>query len=128
MVERQRGANAIPTEMTCVVMVDAACTWLAIISCKQLANRILPGDASIYELHLSVKHDNTISDRNGGNLYEAISLMPQESLDLHLTMMDETEQKAAEIRESIKTPRKDAAIHCSAIYKSWMSKSTWSEQ
>jgi hypothetical protein len=128
MVERQRGADAIPTEMMCVVTLDAACTWLAIISCKQLANRILPGDSSIYELHLSVKHDKTISDRNGGNLYEAISLMPQESLDLHLIMMDETDQKADEIRECIKTPRKNAAIHCSAIYKSWMSKSSQHEQ
>lgn len=68
-----------PTENVCVVTIDAVCTWLAILGCIQTAEQMYTKEAPALELELFVHNSVSISGPVGGDLYQAIALMPHSS-------------------------------------------------
>jgi hypothetical protein len=75
-------SSAILTENVCVITVDAACTWLAILGCQQFAEHVYYERSPAFRIELIVHESSKISSPIGGDLYQVMALMLQSTTDL----------------------------------------------
>lgn len=115
--------TGMPTENVCVVTVDAACTWLIILGCNQLAEYTYDEEPPLFQLELFVHKEDMISSPKGGNLYEAIGLMLQSRTSLSVIM---TRRQGSDITRRLEdidiwpSPR-DAIVAGGSVYGAWNS-------
>lgn len=111
----------IPTVNVCVITVDAACTWLAILSCLQLAEHMYAEESPSFQLDLLVYKKDMISSRVCSNLYQAISLMLDGSTTLSAIRTPRESDQLGSLPKNIWSSPRDAVVFSGSVYGAWIS-------
>lgn len=114
----------IATVNVCVITVDAACTWLAILSCLQLAEHMYAEEPPSFQLDLLVHKKDIISSRVCSNLYQAIALMLDGSTALNAIRTPRESGQLGSLPKNIWSSLRDAVVLGGSVYGAWISSST----
>lgn len=113
-------SSAIPTENVCVITVDAACTWLAILGCHQFAEHVYYETPPAFRIEVIVHRSSKISSPIGGDLYQAMALMLQSITDLSVNEAGNIGSEVPELQERIGSARFHAMVTSGFIYSAWV--------
>jgi len=113
-------SSAIPTENVCVITVDAACTWLAILGCQQFAEHLYHERPPAFRIELIVHKSSKISSPIGGDLYHVMALMLQSATDLNANAVANISSEVPQRQERIWSSRFHAMVASGFIYSTWV--------
>ena len=113
-------SSAIPTENVCVITVDAACTWLAILGCQQFAEHVYHERPPAFRIELIVHESSKISSPTGGDLYQVMALMLQSTTKLRVEGMENIGSEMPERQERTWSGRFHAMVTSGFVYSTWV--------
>ena len=113
-------SSAIPMENVCVMTVDAACTWLAILGCQQFAEHVYHESPPAFRIELIVHESSKMSSPTGGDLHHVMALMLQSATDLSVNTVGNTSNEVPQRQERIWSAPFHTMVTSGFIYSTWV--------